>query len=623
MYRLLRTLIVILALAFIAAGASAATYYVATDGNDVTGDGSSGNPWATLQHAVDTISNGDTILVKPGTYDGCRIRYSGASGSPKTLAAETAGTVLVNTPGALCRRPSTIEIISEDHGSSPTDYWTIEGFEVTGGKWGIDGIECGHITVRNNVVHDNGWATGSTGIHLAYGDYQLVENNTSYYNGEHGIYCNNGADYGVIRGNAVYDNASMGVHMNGDGDMPNSDGIMTDWLVEKNVSYDNGTNGFDGDGTEYTTWRNNLAYNNGSKGIHLFCYNGDVQPQYLNIYNNTIHVPVGAYYCVNFYRVKKNANLPGGHDNKIKNNILYNADITNSMRGSLMYITQWTSGWESDYNVVVNRFGMDDNKTKYTLAEWQTAWGQDMNSTLELDDTAIFTDQPNGDYTLKTGSPAIDAGTTISSVTDDIEGTSRPQGSAYDCGCYEAAGGPPPDLEITTTSLPNGQVTVAYSETLQATGGVTPYTWSIISGSLPAGLSLTASTGEISGTPTTEETANFTVQVTDSQEPADTDTQALSITIDPEPSGPTITTTSLPDGTRKVDYSAYVEATGGTLPYTWSIVSGSLPTGLGLNSSTGEISGNPKKSETKNFTVRCTDDASQWDEQALSITINP
>ena len=57
------------------------------------------------------------------------------------------------------------------------------------------------------------------------------------------------------------------------------------------------------------------------------------------------------------------------------------------------------------------------------------------------------------------------------------------------------------NLTISTTSLPNGQVGVAYSATLTATGGTTPYAWSITSGVLPTGLSLNASTGLISGTP--------------------------------------------------------------------------------------------------------------------------
>ena len=71
-------------------------------------------------------------------------------------------------------------------------------------------------------------------------------------------------------------------------------------------------------------------------------------------------------------------------------------------------------------------------------------------------------------------------------------------------------------VQITTSSLPNGQVQAAYSATLQATGGTTPYTWSVTSGTLPAGLSLTASSGAISGTPTTAGTSSFTIQVADS-----------------------------------------------------------------------------------------------------------
>ena len=67
----------------------------------------------------------------------------------------------------------------------------------------------------------------------------------------------------------------------------------------------------------------------------------------------------------------------------------------------------------------------------------------------------------------------------------------------------------PATLTITTTSLPNGTVGTAYSQTLAATGGATPYTWSVYSGSLPAGLSLGSSTGTISGTPTTAQTVQL------------------------------------------------------------------------------------------------------------------
>src|ERR1019366_8619516 len=71
-------------------------------------------------------------------------------------------------------------------------------------------------------------------------------------------------------------------------------------------------------------------------------------------------------------------------------------------------------------------------------------------------------------------------------------------------------------LTVTTTSLPNGSTNTAYSQALTAGGGTgNGYTWSIVSGALPAGLSLSAN-GSISGTPGTAGTSNFTAQVKDS-----------------------------------------------------------------------------------------------------------
>jgi hypothetical protein len=87
-------------------------------------------------------------------------------------------------------------------------------------------------------------------------------------------------------------------------------------------------------------------------------------------------------------------------------------------------------------------------------------------------------------------------------------------------------------LTITTASLPNGTVGIPYSKTLVATGGTTPYTWSLSSGTLPAGIILNGSTGVLSGTPTAAVTARpLTFQVRDSAGSPATDTQALTLTI--------------------------------------------------------------------------------------------
>ena len=80
-------------------------------------------------------------------------------------------------------------------------------------------------------------------------------------------------------------------------------------------------------------------------------------------------------------------------------------------------------------------------------------------------------------------------------------------------GAGSTGGGTNPVI-ITTSSLPAATVGVAYSATLTATGGIPPYTWSVIAGALPTGLSLSG-TGNITGTPSATGTFNFTVQAVD------------------------------------------------------------------------------------------------------------
>lgn len=178
------------------------------------------------------------------------------------------------------------------------------------------------------------------------------------------------------------------------------------------------------------------------------------------------------------------------------------------------------------------------------------------------------------------------------------------------------------NLQVNTNSLPNGTNGVAYSQTLTASGGDTPYTWSIVAGNLPTGITLNLNSGLISGTPTEVGQKNFTVRVLDSS--STTADKALSIVIDPAQGSLNITTTTLPSGLVNRSYSQTLQATGGIQPYSWSIVSGSLPAGLSL-SSNGLISGTPTTPGTASFTVSVTDSgqgqAEQSDTQNLSITI--
>jgi hypothetical protein len=184
-----------------------------------------------------------------------------------------------------------------------------------------------------------------------------------------------------------------------------------------------------------------------------------------------------------------------------------------------------------------------------------------------------------------------------------------------------------PPLSVTTSSLAGGTLGTAYTATVAATGGITPYTWSISVGALPAGLTINANTGVISGTPTGSATGliNFTVKVTDSEQPSGSATAALSITITAAPLS--VVTSSLPTGVAQSVYpGATLQAAGGVSPYTWSVTNGSLPAGLSLNGSTGAISGTPTASGTTTFTVTVTDSETPTPQHAtkdLSITVNP
>lgn len=160
-------------------------------------------------------------------------------------------------------------------------------------------------------------------------------------------------------------------------------------------------------------------------------------------------------------------------------------------------------------------------------------------------------------------------------------------------------------LTITTGLLAPGVQLTPYGATLGASGGSgIGYTWSLTSGALPPGLGL-SSGGLISGTPTTSGTYNFVVQVEDSL--LNTATATLSIHIANLPLQ--ITTTLIPDAYQFSSYNFCLGATGGGGGYAWGLLFTSLPTGLGLNYSTGCITGTPTVVGSTNIVVKLGDGA--------------
>lgn len=157
----------------------------------------------------------------------------------------------------------------------------------------------------------------------------------------------------------------------------------------------------------------------------------------------------------------------------------------------------------------------------------------------------------------------------------------------------------------TARELQAGQAGSAYANQLRVAGGRAPYRWSIVDGTLPAGLTLDASTGALRGASSNAGSFQFTVEVTDSTgETADRAFRlrmntALAFATEPE----------LPEAEAGASYLQALRALQGTAPYRWEITEGEVPPGLQLEARGGRLTGTPQRPGQYRFTVRMTDAA--------------
>ncbi len=211
-------------------------------------------------------------------------------------------------------------------------------------------------------------------------------------------------------------------------------------------------------------------------------------------------------------------------------------------------------------------------------------------------------------YTFSVATGTLPAGLTLNASTGAITGTPTAAGTftiqVTDANGVVAAGTCPfnivPPPTVTCSTVNSGEVSVAFnSPAMTVTGGVAPYTFSIATGTLPAGLTLNAATGAITGTPTAAGT--FTIQVKDANGVVATGTCPFTIV-----AAPTVACSAVTSGEVSLAFnSPAMTVTGGTAPFTFSVATGTLPAGLTLNASTGAITGTPTSSGT--FTIKVTD----------------
>jgi len=312
---------ILFAVFFIPSVASAATYYVATNGND-SSLGSQSSPFKTIQKAANLAQPGTTIHVAPGMYaENIYATANGTASQRITYISDTKWGAKIIPPANSLR-----ETGFDNRGA----YVTIDGFEVDGSvdpvsgqKWtvGINMAGTGNI-VKNSVVHhiyNTGTANsnGGAGILLdswyGFNDMQALNNmvhhvgpatgGTTLY---HGIYQ---TATGSIKNNITYANTGGGVHLwhdahhidivnntsfgNGDGFIIGGGNYVhttgpADYInVTNNIAYDNSGMGFDeeGENGSHNTFRSNLSFQNGTNWrLNTSAHTGDVtaNPQFVN-----------------------------------------------------------------------------------------------------------------------------------------------------------------------------------------------------------------------------------------------------------------------------------------------------------------------------------------------------
>ncbi|WP_421359044.1 putative Ig domain-containing protein [Agrobacterium rosae] len=228
---------------------------------------------------------------------------------------------------------------------------------------------------------------------------------------------------------------------------------------------------------------------------------------------------------------------------------------------------------------------------------------------------------PPYSYALSAG--ALPSGILLDGTTGALSGTPTLAGSfSFTVTASDSTPTPPaqasqnysleiaaPQIAVGPTSLTNGVRGTAYSQTLSASGGVAPYTYAIASGALPSGLAL-ASDGTLSGTTTVQGSFSFVVEATDANNFVGS--TAYNLTIAP----PVVTFAFSPasgilkDAMVDEAYTQSIVATGGVAPLIYEVTSGTLPDGLTLNVSTGDLSGPLSASaavQTYTFTIAVRD----------------
>lgn len=408
----LRVFCVFAVLAATVLPACAGTFYVSPQGDDAAA-GSAEAPWKTIKRGVKGLSAGDTLVVMSGEY--CETvnlsTLNGLEGKPVTISGRPGAHLAAAGPDAILMLDSA--------------WLEIEGLTITGanGKAGLRIANSNHIKVSSCVFSGNKpWS-----VKTAMSDHVAIEK--CEMDGAGAAICIyfSTTDHPVLSGCQLH-GAEMGLHVNGDAG-EGGDGMISHARFVGNTIHDITQTCINLDGVEDSLVANNLLYNNTGKGIVSFSQDGRETGSRNIFANNTVCFRSGQGRYA--FRI-----IGGGRDNTVVNNIFVNSS---RLEAAMAMEADSLEGLKSDHNILfglAGRGGVGIGDGFIPLADWRRR-GFDALS-IEAGPEDLFVDADGGDFHLKAGSPATDAGVAVEGISADIEGRERPAGAAGDIGCYES-----------------------------------------------------------------------------------------------------------------------------------------------------------------------------------------
>jgi chitodextrinase len=449
--------------------ASAATYYVSTTGNDAN-PGTQTSPLLTITKGAQMAKAGDTVYVRGGVYNGTvRIGNVGTSSARVVISSYPGETAIIDGTGTA----AATDLV----GFYQAQYVDLAGFEIRNSTHiGVDVYSSQYVRLLNNNVHHsmrNGIFSGAASVGINHdiivdGNdvHDNVQENVNDKMGTNGGWASgvnmSGTDNGQMTNNKIHNNWGEG----------GGAGLANNWLIARNTVYDNFSVNIYLDNAKYVTVDRNFVYNTGNTAYYRSGYPaagiGTANETWttqnplgnLTITNNIVVNCKWDFYYGNY------ENGGGLHDTVIANNTFYKA------AASVLWIDASThTNTYIENNVFVQVGNVMTSIVGTGVTYRNNLWyGGNAGGAAGAGDVLANPNLANAggltpaDYKLLVGSPAVAAGVTVSTISNDYFGTAR--AVAFDIGAHQfgtstSGGTPAPTLDTTAPSAPGSLTAIA------------------------------------------------------------------------------------------------------------------------------------------------------------------